>query len=312
MALNGMRSESDFDKKMKSVKFFNTYFDNFKVLFLTNIFYLIFFIAAGGYVYLTFVLLSQLSQPNIIIITALGGLVILNVGMAGVTEVCRYVYTNKQFSVFRTFAKGLKENFLKFFLHGVVFYLFTAVTYSSVLLYYNGTKKSSFFWIPLIINILISVFLLFTGYYLNLMTASINIELKHIYKNCLLFSFGELKNNILATVALLILGAVFLAAAIIINNSFWIIIVLGILSALLLPSTIQYILTFYLYDDMVAMLDDSKKDDDEKEEKIAVVSIEQEEAEKISRLAPDTDDEYIFHNGRMIKRSEVEKRLNGE
>lgn len=297
--------ESNLNKKMRTVKFFNLYFSKFKYIFLSNIYFLLFFIISAAYVYLTFILCGGLN-----IIAALGAVIFLNIGMAGVTSVVRYIYTEKEFSPFKTFIKGIKENFLKFLVHGIFFYFLSAVSCASIMLYYNGTKNNSLFWVPLVITALISLLMLFASYYLNIMTVTMNISMKNIYRNCMLFSFGELKNNFMATFALIILGAVIFTIAVIVNRLLLILIICGIIAAFILPSTVQFIITFYVYDSMVEILDESKKNDDEPEKVGAKQHIEKEEAEEISRLAADSNDEYIFYNGKMVKRSAVEESLS--
>lgn len=305
MAGYQINPESNLDKKMRTVKFFNLYFSKFKFIFLSNIYFLLFFIISTAYVYLTYKLCGGLN-----IIAALGSVVFLNIGMAGVTSIVRYIYTGKDFSTFKTYVKGIKENWLKFLIHGIFFYFLSAISYASVTLYYNGTKTNSLFWVPLVITVLISLLVFFMTYYLNIMTVTMNINLKNIYRNCMLFSFGELKNNFMATFALLVLGAVILTIAVFVNKLFLILIICGIIAAFILPSTVQFIITFYVYDAMVDILDESKENDDEPEKEHKKQHIEKEEAEEISRLTADSKDEYIFYNGKMVKRSAVEESLN--
>lgn len=305
MAGYQINPESNLDKKMQTVKFFNLYFSKFKYILLSNIFFLVFFLISAAYVYLTYVLCGGLN-----IVAALGAVVFLNIGMSGVTSVVRYIYTDKEFSPFKTFVKGIKENWLKFLVHGIFFYFLSAVSYASIVLYYNGTKTNSLFWVPLVITALISLLMLFVSYYLNIMTVTMNINMKNIYRNCMLFSFGELKNNFMATFALAVLGAVIFTIAVILNKLLLILIICGIITAFIVPSTVQFIITFYVYDSMVEILDDSKKNDDETEKNAVKQHIKKEEAEEISKLASDSTDEYIFYNGKMVKRSAVEESLN--
>ena len=305
MAGYQINPENNLDKKMRTVKFFNLYFSKFKYIFLSNIYFLIFFIISAAYVYLTYMLCGGLN-----IVAALGAIIILNIGMSGVTSVVRYIYIDKDFSPFKTFIKGLKENWLKFLVHGIAFYLLSAVSYASIALYCSGTKTNSLFWVPLVITALISLLMLFASYYLNIMTVTMNINMKNIYRNCMLFSFGELKNNFMATFALAVLGAVIFTIAVILNKLLLILIICGIITAFIVPSTVQFIITFYVYDSMVEILDDSKKSDDEPQSEHTKQRINKEEAEEISRLAADSKDEYIFYNGKMVKRSAVEESLN--
>ncbi len=301
-------NQSGVRKAMRSVDFFNLYFLKFKEILLANLMFSFFTIIAAAYVFLIYKLLGGFS-----VIVSAAAIIPLNAGMGGIAQVCRYIYTGKKFSVPKAFFDGVKENILKCILHGIVFYIFFAVCYLSVMLYYNGTKNNVLFWVPLVITGIVCLFLLFASYYLNIMTVTIDIKLRPLYRNCLLFSFGELKNNFLATIALLIFSAVIFAAIVIFFNPVYVAVMLMLLSLLIIPSTVQYIITFYVYDGMINILDESRKDKKQEkpdENKNKKTVIEKSEAEELSEVVSDTKDEYIFHNGRMIKRSEVEKQLN--
>ena len=300
-------NQSGIRKTMRTVDFFNIYFSKFKYIILSNLMFSIFTIIAAGYIYMTYKLVGGFS-----VLISAAAVIPLNVGMGGMAQVCRYIYTGKSFSLSKAFFGGIKENFLKTLLHGVVFYLLFAVCYSSVVLYYSGTKSSVIFWVPLVITGLISLLMLFASYYLNIMTVTMDIKLKDLYRNCALFSFGELKNNILVTIALLILSAVIFALSVIVFNPIYTAVMIGLFSLLIVPSTLQYIITFYVYDGMIDILDASRKRDTDNEKKKTRTVIEKNEAEEISNALSGSDDEYIFHNGRMSKRSEVEKQLNND
>lgn len=298
--------DSNLDKEMRTTRFFNLYFSKFKYIVLSNFLFLVPVLIAAAYIYGTYIFFDGL---NIIASTA--AIILLNPFVAGLTLVSRYIYTEKEFSVVKTFFRGIKENWAKFLAHGVILYAVFAISYFSIGLYYSGTKSNVLFWVPLAITAIIALFALFSSYYTNIMTVTMDIKLKDIYRNCALFSFGELKNNIFVTFALLIFAAVIFTLAVILNNPLAFLIIVGVLTVFIIPSTIQYIITFYVYDNMVGILDKSKKNERKsKAEKASVkTQVDKDEAEEISRLAPQTQDEYIFHNGKMIKRSAVEKQL---
>ena len=291
---------------MRSVRFFNTYFSKLPSLVLANILMLPFDLLAAGFGALMYKLFGGL---NAALMAA--GLIILNVGMAGTSLVCRYIYTGNEQPCVKAFFKGLRENAARCLLHGVVFYAVFAVSYLSMVLYYSGTKTSAVFWLLFILTGLVALGVLFASYYMNMMTVTMDIPLRDLYRNCILFSFGELKNNLLATFALLIFGSVIFTIMYIINNAVVILIVLGLLMVFIIPSTVQYIITFYTYDDMIAILDETKRTKpEEPEEKKPAPILGKSEAEDISKAAQNSKDEYIYYNGRMIKRSDVEKFLD--
>ena len=294
-------------KSMRSVKFFNQYLSNIGRLMLTNILLIPFNIFVAGYIYFLY-----RSFDGINILAASAVLIIFNIGMAGVAQVCRYIYIDKEFSTVAAFFKGIRENALRFFIHGIISYAAFVVSYLSIYLYYKGTSSHTIFWLPLIIAVVITIGLLFMSYYMNIMTITMDISLKSTYRNCILFSFGELKNNAVATFGLLILGGIVFSVVYIINNSMVSIVFIVVMQIFFLPSTFQYILTFYLYDDMVAMLDETKhtiKNDEEDQENkdSPSLNIDAEDAGILEKIYEESSDEFIYYNGRMIRRSEVEK-----
>lgn len=299
------------EKAMRSVRFFNLYFSSFGKLLLSNLMFLPFNILAAGYIFLVYNLLGGINFA-----AAAPAFVFLNAGMAGVSLVCRYICDEKETGVFGAFMKGIRENILRFVVHGVVFAVVFAVSSLSIALYYGGTKTSGVFWIPLAITTLISLGVLFAAYYLNIMTVTMDISLKDTYRNCFFFSFGEIKNNLKATAALVILSAVVFSISYIINDMWVVLGLLVVLEAFVLPSTVQFIITFYVYDDMLARLDETrqtqKNDQDSDTDKPEQPILNREEAEEISELASNAKDEYIFYNGRMIQRSAVEKILEND
>lgn len=298
-----INSESNIDKQMRTVQFFNIYFKNFKYILLSNIIFFVYIILTTAAEYALYTLLGGLN----IFVVALS-IILLNPFFAGIALVSRYIYINKEFSVTEAFFRGVKENWRKCLVHGIILYAVFVVSYLSISMYYSGTKTSSLLWIPLVITAIIALFVLFSSYYANIMTVTMDIRLRDIYRNCALFSFGEIKNNLLVTVALLIFAAVIFTLCIIMFNPIILLIVGVLLTALIIPSTMQYIITFYVYDDMVAILDKSLKDDGSNKKNTSdKISLDSDDLEEISKFVPEGEDEYIFHNGRMIKRSLVEK-----
>lgn len=304
--------DSTVDKEMRVQRFFSLYFKKFKYIVLSNLLFSVPVLISAAYVYGTYVALGGLN-----LIAASAAMIILSPFVSGLTLVSRYICTGKKFSVTKAYFKGIKENWSKFLLNGIILYAVSVISFCSMTVYYKGTASSGIFWFPLIITALISLFVLFASYYANIMTVTMDIKLKDIYLNCILFSFGELKNNLIVTLALIIFSLLVSAVLIFFFTPILLIVAAALLTALIIPSTVQYIITFCVYDDMVKILDKSQKAEEKENRKhsestSAKPSVNKSEAEEISRLAPDTTDEYIFHNGRMIKRSIVENQLNNE
>ncbi len=296
------------EKEPRLRQFFDMYFKNFKKLLLVN---LLFFIPTLAAVLILYAIYLLSGSINVFIISA--AIIVLEPFYAGVALVCRYVYTGTEFSVARAFFKGVRGNLKQSIFHGIVTYIIFVVSYFSLSLYYGGISASKAFLIPFVITLLIVLYVLFALYYVNVMTVTVELSIKNIYRNCLLFAFGELKNNLFATGALFILSAVVFGLVMVFFNPTALILLSVLLISLFLPSAVQYIITFFVYDSMVSVLDvNAKKDADEEEPKQKKPALSDEEAQELSGLVRSTEDEYIYYNGRMIRRTDVEKLLDKE
>ena len=101
--------------------------------------------------------------------------------------------------LFKTFIEGIKNNWKRFLIHGVITYFAVIFSYFSIRLYsalISQPNADSFFlvmiYVCLIISIIIAVAFLFIFFYVPSMTVTFDLSLKNIYKNSALMSFGEL------------------------------------------------------------------------------------------------------------------------
>ena len=221
--------------------------------------------------------------------------------------------------VFQSFFSAVKDNFLHFLLHGVLIYVASMLSVLSISLYVSMISVSWFFYVLLFFCIVIALFLLYTAFYIPLMSITYDLPLRHIYKNSFLMSFGEFKNNLFATLALAVVFGICFTAVAFINSGMARIIVVAALWVLLIPATCTFIIVFFINDGMTSIIRDKEELSRELSD-----SIEKSMAQKnngqpvqpaeddfsdidISTLK-DTDD-YIFHNGRMVKQSTILRTL---
>ena len=114
-------------------------------------------------------------------------------------------------------------------------------------------------------------------------------------------SFGELKNNLLASLGLFLL-ALFCATIFITVPSFTILLItMAVLALLVIPATASFIINFYIFKDMMTMIGEEAEPSDTD----AVISPS--ESVKLDFSSLDLDEkkdgeEYLFFNGKMIKR----------
>lgn len=171
--------------------------------------------------------------------------------------------------VFKTFIEGIKNNWKRFLIHGVITYFAVIFSYFSIRLYsalISQPNADSFFlvmlYVCLIISIIIAVAFLFIFFYVPSMTVTFDLSLKNIYKNSALMSFGELKHNIIATFGLFVI--VLFCATILIfvgntDSSIALIITTAILMFVLVPALASYVINASVYPGMYNLMTEKEK-----------------------------------------------------
>lgn len=240
---------------------------------------------------------------------------------AGIVNVTAHMAKGEEkVRVCKRFFTAVKENFGKFLIHGVVMYVAASFSYIAILIYLRLVSQSSVYILPLITSILIALFFMFAFFYIPSMTVSFEIPLRYIYKNAFLMSFGELKKNFIALFGLFLLTVVSSTFLIACNGSaIAVIIVTILLLALIIPSVAAFIINAAVYERMCEMLTDTSNRSKRIDEKIAAKQGGQANAspeekkelkESIKNLEIDdslSDDEYVYFNGRMVKKSVILK-----
>lgn len=290
--------------------FFTSFFHNLPRLLLTNLLFAIPFAAFFGLFYFIY---SVTIQSIFILLIAI---IPIFPFFAGVTQVTAHMARGEEnVDVFSNFIGGIKDNFLKFLLHGFVCYAATVFSVMSISLYLTLTSSSGIFYVLLIISIIIAIVFLFAFFYLPAMTVTFDLSLKNIYKNSMLMTFGELKHNIIAVFGLFVLALICATALFCCGNAIVLIIVTAVLALLIMPSIASFIINSAVYGNMYSMIVNGRSKTDAINRKIEnrrqgnLFDDEQKKSvipDDFSDIEIDDTkdgDEYIFYNGKMIKRS---------
>lgn len=302
-------------KKMKFEFLFERYFSNFPRIMLTNlVFFVPLFVALSAYYFI-------LSMDNLLlsVFSLIPLMTLVFPFFAGVVMVCRNIARgDEDVKVFSTFFKGVKENFKKYLLYGFLISLVSVFSYFSISIYAKMLSQSWLFYVAMFVCILIDLAVLFIFFYVPLMTVTFDLSLKHIFKNSFLMSFGELKNNLFALLSLVVVFAVCFTLVAFATQELVVIIITLLILALLLPATSQYAVSFYVYDDMygsVAKREEKSKNLDTmiadakaKKNGESVVVDNTDYSDVDITTLKDTDN-FIFYNGKMIKQSELLRRV---
>lgn len=237
---------------------------------------------------------------------------------AGVVRVTIKIASGEEKTpVFRNFFTAVRENFLRFLVHGAVLYVAVVFSYVSFNIYLRLISANAIFMGPLIITILIMLFLLFMFFYLPAMTVTFDIPMRYIYKNSFLMSYGELKKNFIALLGLFFLTVVSMSLLIACYGSrVAVVIVTALLLSLFVPAVAAFIIHASVYERMYAMITDKSTQTQAVNAKIQAQTKPGKEQIRAEYLAmvrdfePDEslpDDEYVYFNGKMVKKSVIKK-----
>lgn len=297
-------------KRFKFEILLSRYFTNFHRILLTNLL----FAVPSAVFFGAFYYLSNALFKGTVAAVVLLSIIPMFPFYAGVVMVCRNIARgDSDVKVVREFFSAIKNNFLHFLVHGAVIYVVTTLSVLSISLYVSMLSAGWFFYALLFFCIIVVLFLAYTAFYLPLMSITYDLTLRYIYKNSFLMSFGEFKNNFFATLALAVVLGICFTVTIFAQTQTVLMIILAVMWAVLIPATCTFMIVFFIYDGMTNIIRDKEELSRELTE-----SIDKQIAERKKELNPaqaeedfsdidvstlkDTDD-YIFHNGRMVKQS---------
>ena len=271
-----------FEKMKKRVKPVTVFFKKLPQLLLAGV---IFSAALGACMGLS-ILFSLLTGFNNVLVWGLG-VIPGTIFYSGLVVVIRkYAIENDYVPVVRTFFAAVKENWKVFILHGVISYLICACAMFAFMYYYIQAQTDVTFAYILGFYGFFTAALLIMMFYAPLMSVTYELRWRDIYKNSLLLILGKILRNlialvmIVAAVAIAVLGFVY-------AEGVWKI-VLGVLIAAVYPMIITYIEVSMVSKGLIESVGDFV--DPVKEEVIAAPLVTE-----------NTEDDYIFVNGRMIK-----------
>ena len=270
---------------------FSRFFRFFPKLFTAGLMYSVPLAVFTG----IFVLISYLTGFNNVIIWGLG-LIPSFPFYAGLVMIIRkYAVEKQEPPLFKTFFTAVKDNLKRFLIHGVVLYMIIAFGMFAILYYYTLSQTDVVFGSVLTIYMIFVAILIVMMFYVPIMEITYELKLKDIYKNAFLLVFGKILRNLITLVFLAAVTAVTILAFVFSRDAMYFV-TLAIVVALY-PLLYSYISTAIIskgLQDSVGSF--SAKPIDEKK-------IEEQRGQDAIAAANDTSDsDYVFVNGRMIKK----------
>lgn len=209
-----------------------------------------------------------------------------------VTVVRKYLVEKSFVPVVSTFFTAVKENYRQFILHGFVIYLVVSCSAFAMIYYSMGAKMNYAYNVVLIAYALVALVLITAVFYLPLITVTYELRLRDIYKNSFMLVLGALPRNLaaLAYAAALSFSAYLLYRSADRAASY---IALGLIAALfplLLCCGVIPLISKGMTDDLGEI-----KSSEPKPQSIIT------EKEKETVINMNSNDDYVFVNGKMIK-----------
>lgn len=247
--------------------------------------------ALAAFTALSFLAANLSGFYNIIIIGL--GIIPASIFLPGLVMISRKYGVEKQFvPVAKTFFAAVRENYKPFILHGFVIYFIIACSTFAILYYGVGALVSPVYSMVFIIYLLFTMVLTIALFYLPLMSVTYSLRLRDLYKNSILLVFGTILRNIAALAYAILIGAVAFLCFLYTDGVFRYI-TLGLIT-LLCPLLICYGTVAIISKGMQANVGPFVGVEPVKKEAVT-------EEDKNAAQELNSEDDYVFVNGKMIK-----------
>lgn len=280
------------------VRFFDVYFKQFHKIIFVN---LLFFVCSLPAIIIEFLLYKLLGEINAV--TLLLYIPLISPFCGGLILVSKKLANGEQIKIVSEFFNAVRKNILPLLAEGVLLFLALAVEYFALVTYYYMAHTNPMYWVAFALSILLGIFILFCLYTIPLMTVTVELKLKDIYKNAALLTVGAIKRNLSATVVLALFFMISASMCLIFGGT--VSIAVSVLFAVLIvPASVCVIVSFNLFPKLQSdIIGKNKKTAANfaapKDDELDNGSV----AEIPSELLEGDPNEFVFYNGRMYKRS---------
>ena len=267
---------------------FTVFFTKFPQLMLAGAIFSAFFAAFMS----LSILAGKLTGFDNILVWGLG-LIPSALFLPGLVMVIRKYAIEKSFvPVVPTFFKAVRDNLKDFIFHGFVIYIIFASSFFAILYYYSMAQSDIVFAYVLVIYVLFTAIMILMLFYLPLMAVTYELRWRNLYKNSLLMIFGKVLTNILAFVIVGVLVAAGIFLLVFTDGAGRILSIIFLIA--FMPLIISYIVISMISKGMQENVGSFVN-------VLAAPKNELSDEEKQTVSKANTEDDYIFINGKMIK-----------
>ncbi|MDP4120321.1 MAG: hypothetical protein Q8876_04590 [Bacillota bacterium] len=279
----------DSNKKLKGAPLFLRIFTSkFKTILKTNLLFICPFIIVNAILFCITVFL-QIRNPVAFFVIWFLQVPILSPFWYGVCGITKNLVAQKPVvSVYNIYKTYVIENLKQSLINGIILYVLLTVESIALLTYFFKALSQPSMWAIFAVSVVIFVFILFFSCYIPVMTVSYKLKSSDILKNSALMSAFEFKTNLIFLFAFIIF--------IILNAALSILAVIAFL--LYFPTAFALIINMNFQPKMAQMLDIEKPKEEIKKNAAPLANIT-----ASNKQTENASDEYIFHEGKMIKLS---------
>lgn len=299
----------DEPEKPPLIRFWQLFFRKFSKLVELNLLFLIPVIVVFALMFgIGFLGISQRSL-SVLASSPLAYLPVILISpfVAGLTMITRNFAREEHAFVWSDYKDAIKKNWKPFLINGIICFIFVSIMYVALRYYIAMSSKGWMYIIALSISILVAVIFLFGQYYIPVMIITLDLNLKQIYRNALIFAVLGLWRNLMLTI---IFAVLFLANFIAFFTQMPLLVLIALTLIILIAfSFMSYLINFAVYPLIEKMI---IKPYYEKQNAPATEETDQTELEKSLETKENLEDEgdssssnepeYVFIDGKLVKK----------
>lgn len=229
----------------------------------------------------------------------------------GLCKVAKDIIIGKEVKGVRPFLGAVKANLKYSIVHGFIFYIVALIDYFALIFYYQAGTYNAVMYVVFGLCVAVTILSVFCLFYVPVITVTLDIKLKYIYKNAALMSLGELPKNLLALLSCAACVAIVTTLFSFTGNYLGAFVTIMILLVVILPVTMAYVITAIIYPSIDKLL--IEKDGKNLKDKLdpstadthALLVAQLEENPIDPAMLEGDENELVFYDGKMIKRAKL-------
>ncbi len=203
------------------------------------------------------------------------------------------------------FKKAFKDNFRQSIIIAIIQFFVVFVLVVAMTFYYQNRDYSWFYVIGLGVSGFVALAYIVSSYYINMMIVTLDLKIKEIIKNSLIFTLLCFVKNLLLTGLLVFWGIVNFILAL---SAFYsgVSLVYGLVIAFCMTLTFGiafYIIAFFTFPSIKQYILDPYYEEHQEESSASVANKPKLEGDTQQKELP----EFVYHNGKMVSRKALEE-----